>query len=101
MIQIHLQKVKGTIRCIQVVGHANYAPHGHDIVCASVSTLLQVVAYTLNDYAGVTYNLDESGRGWIAIHQPTRETNSIAKVFEKGATLLAEQYPKNVTLEMS
>ena len=34
--------------CITITGHADYAPHGQDIVCAAVSTLAQTfVAYVL------------------------------------------------------
>ena len=32
---------------ITIEGHANYAPPGQDIVCASVSTLVQVLIKTI------------------------------------------------------
>lgn len=34
-------KVNQKIRCITAKGHAEYAPHGQDIVCSAVSTVLQ------------------------------------------------------------
>ena len=32
---------------ITVCGHAGYAPHGQDIVCASISSLFQTLIYSL------------------------------------------------------
>ena len=34
-------KVTITNNKISVIGHAEYAPHGQDIICAAVSALLQ------------------------------------------------------------
>ena len=34
-------KITITDNQISVIGHAEYAPHGQDIVCAAVSNLLQ------------------------------------------------------------
>ena len=35
---------------ISAIGHANSAPHGQDLVCASVSTILQALAIYLEKY---------------------------------------------------
>lgn len=35
-------KITLTEKSITITGHANFAEHGKDIVCASVSTILQL-----------------------------------------------------------
>lgn len=103
MIQIQIQKnEQHNIDFIHVSGHANYAEYGKDIVCAAVSTLLQVVGYTLAEREDSIASLDfeKSGTGTIAICNPTRESYLIAGVFENGAEMLAEQFPEHVQLEM-
>lgn len=103
MIQIQITSNDHVEKLIKVSGHANYAPHGQDIVCASVSTLLQVTGYTLEGLGlSVTLNFEDSGFGSIAIHDTYYESSGYGaiKVFETGAKLLAEQYPKHVILEM-
>lgn len=41
MINIHI-KEKGELKGMSFRGHADYAEHGKDIVCASVSTIFQL-----------------------------------------------------------
>lgn len=46
MIRIHHQR-----ECIVISGHADYAEHGSDIVCAGVSSLAQTLVHVLErDY---------------------------------------------------
>lgn len=103
MIQIQIKKdLMHNVQQIDVSGHADYAPHGQDIVCAAVSTLLQVVGYSLTEREEtLTYtNFEKSGLGIVNIGNPTRESYLITSVFEYGATMLANQYPDHIKLEM-
>lgn len=43
----------GMIRRFTVTGHAGYAPHGEDILCAGVSAIAQTVIGSLEDIAGI------------------------------------------------
>ena len=36
-------RVNGDVHTLTVIGHANYAPYGKDIVCAGVSALVQAL----------------------------------------------------------
>lgn len=104
MISITIRKNnQHNIDFIHVTGHANYAEHGKDIVCAAVSTLLQVVGYSLADREDsiTTVNFEQSGLGTISIGNPTRESYLITGVFENGAEMLAEQFPDYVSLKVS
>lgn len=104
MIQITIKKnYQNNVTAIHVSGHARYAPVGKDIVCAAVSTLLQVVGYTLaeRDDGMVKLDFDTSGLGTVDITNPSRESYLITGVFENGARMLAEQYPDHVALKVS
>ena len=50
MIEV-LIKENGESKGIILKGHANYAEHGKDIVCASVSTIFQLMAMGLRTLA--------------------------------------------------
>lgn len=43
----------GLIRRFTATGHAGYAPHGEDIICAGVSAIAQTVIGSLEDIAGI------------------------------------------------
>lgn len=46
----------------EISGHANYAEHGSDIVCASVSVLSNAVANEiLNRIGNATYHIEDNG----------------------------------------
>ena len=49
--------------CIEVTGHANYAPPGFDIVCAAVSTLVDTLVASVEDLPddGIKEDLQPGG----------------------------------------
>ncbi|NLK12799.1 MAG: ribosomal-processing cysteine protease Prp [Candidatus Phytoplasma sp.] len=62
MIKYQFTKENNHIQEIKVTGHANYAEHGEDIVCAAVSTAIIVTANAievLNLKDKVQLDLDE------------------------------------------
>ena len=49
MIRITYREAKENVLKLRAEGHAGYAPKGQDIVCAAVSTLMQALAFSVND----------------------------------------------------
>lgn len=95
MVKIEISK-----DTIKVEGHANYAPHGQDIVCASVSILLETLEAGTNPKFLETVKKDE---GYIEykIYEPANKAKLLALVANmrliiKGLKLLANDYPNNV-----
>jgi uncharacterized protein YsxB (DUF464 family) len=87
---------------ITVDGHANYAEHGRDIVCASVSVLFQSLAnaletYTADDIA-VRISPGDSHIIWNG-HQSTY-ARLITGAFVDGMRAVAEEYPDYVQLNI-
>ena len=62
MINITIVKIKQNITTIEATGHSGYAEAGQDIVCASISTLLENLINGLTEVVKVNakYTIDES-----------------------------------------
>lgn len=63
MIKVNVKMASGDIQ-IDVKGHAGYAPHGQDIVCAAVSAILQTAVLGIESIAAtypshVKVNIDQ------------------------------------------
>lgn len=55
MVKVTLKRDReGYIQSFEVTGHAAFAPHGEDIVCAAVSVLTQTAVLSLERIAGVS-----------------------------------------------
>lgn len=66
MIHIKINTV-GETKSIEISGHAGYAGHGYDIVCAAVSTVFQVailgfthLARQYKEYIKITLGEEEN-----------------------------------------
>ena len=74
-----------------VEGHANYAPHGSDILCASVSVASYMTVRTVNSFEM------ESREGFTsAKYKNTSFNRHIVDVFLATMRELQEQYPNHI-----
>lgn len=92
MIQITYNEM-GDMMFLRAEGHAEFAPKGQDIVCATVSALMQTLAYSL-DSGTVTCADDRN----LMVVQAKQGTDSLAKfeLVTDGLILLADAYPEHV-----
>lgn len=74
---------------LEVIGHANYAPKGKDIVCSAVSTLVQHTIY--NSKSHVYSN--EDGNYNVLFDTSDRDTYVLLLSFVRSIKQLAKQYP--------
>ena len=93
---------------VTVKGHAGSGPEGHDLVCASASTLALTLAGNVSYMEaqeavhGVIINLDE-GNAEIQCTPYRRYKDSVSPVFRSicvGFELLATKYPENIFYEV-
>ena len=84
---------------ITIEGHANYAPPGQDIVCASVSTLVQVLIKCIEDMTDdiIEYSI-QPGMVDIKFGNLSEKAQLLVSSFFIGAQMIAEQYPNNVKI---
>lgn len=84
---------------ITVKGHAGYAPHGQDIVCAAVSTLVQNLVVSVSELTA-TKIMHHMQPGWVEIRYGTLSDSAkiLVKSFFIGIRMIAETYPDHVRI---
>lgn len=94
--------VNMTTNTIKVRGHANYAPHGQDIVCAGVTALTQTLVESLETLTGNEIKYDMSpGRVDIEIEDPDEDAQLLMDSFLVGIEMIADEFPEHVRVEES
>ena len=87
---------------IEVKGHAGYAKHGHDIVCASISTACIVTA-NLIEKLELGYNIIDlvCDEGYFRLQVKTSDATSKAIFENLEYTLedISKQYPKYLKMK--
>lgn len=92
MIVVNVQQDR-----ITVSGHAEYAEHGKDIVCAAVSTLTQVFIASVEELTAADIkHAVNSGYTVIDIKESTERAQVLIDSFFIGCQMVAEQYPEYV-----
>lgn len=97
---------KSSIVSLEASGHAGYASHGEDIVCAAISVLMQTAVNSLEAVAGIKqfiYEADESGYMYIELPVNLEKSQAdkaevILRTILTGLEGIAEAYPKNMKL---
>lgn len=81
---------------LAVTGHANYAPKGFDIVCASISAIVQTAAIGCKHFDPKTTISAKDGDFLFAC-KATGKTRPIIKAAMMGLEQVKEQYPECFT----
>ena len=100
---IYVADPEGGKLTMRAEGHAGYAPAGQDIVCAAVSCLMQTLAYSAAEDEH-TSSCIYQGKDGPVVSVETGNSVLMQDKFElvaDGLTLLAEQYPENVSFKES
>ncbi len=82
-------------------GHAGYAAHGSDIVCAAVSSVAYMTANTIIEIMKIDADVvvNEDGAMTLRIPEESAEkTKELLLGLELHINELRKQYPKNVTI---
>lgn len=83
--------------CIEVTGHANYAPPGFDIVCAAVSTLVDTLVASVEDLTDDRIKEDlQPGRAVIRYGDLSARGRLLVDSFFVGVKGVAGVYPDRV-----
>ena len=92
--------LKRTESGISITGHAGYAEHGKDIVCAAVSILAQNLIQSIEELTEdkIEYELSP-GEVNINFRDLSAEAMLLFDSFYIGVKMIADEYPENVTIE--
>ena len=94
-------KVVCGIDSLSIEGHSGYSEHGNDIVCASVSTAINVTANAILRIDNNAIKYEDNGKKvvikYISLNDITKSLidNLIAVLLD-----LSNQYPQNIKIEM-
>jgi uncharacterized protein YsxB (DUF464 family) len=84
---------------ITIEGHAGYAPHGQDIVCAAVSTLVQAFYLSVKELTQDEITADmAAGKAVIEYGKLSGNAQTLLASFFIGCEMIAIEYPKNVRI---
>ena len=100
---IYVADPEGRKLTMRAEGHAGYAPAGPDIVCAAVSCLMQTLAYSAAEDKRTSSCIYQGKEGPV-VNVEADDSVLMRDKFEvvaDGLTLLAEQYPENVSIKES
>ncbi len=100
MITVRIRYTDGRISSYEVSGHAEYAKHGKDIVCAGVSSLTLSAALGLRDVLNKngTYRSKE-GHLFVEISETDDRTEAILQTMRLGLSEMQKQYSELITIE--
>ena len=108
MTKIKLFKTRDNILAFECFGHSGYAESGEDIVCAAISSIVQMaevgVVNVLNLPASVQKN-EKAGRMVFRLTKNISQADMekaqiILKAMELSLEDLAQSYPKFIKLEV-
>lgn len=92
-------EVRRTDSGITVRGHAGYAPHGQDVVCAAVSTLVQSLFASVKELTADEIKADmAAGNAVIEYGNLSKEARLLVDSFFVGIQMIADSYPENVRI---
>ena len=97
-----------TYHRLTIEGHAGSGEIGHDLVCASVSTLAYTLAENIShmEALGHLYSMNvcmDPGEAEIQCSPNTRYKSLVSLIFDSicaGFALLARDYPENISYEI-
>lgn len=99
---VFLKNTDGNLRGVSVEGHAGFAEAGRDIVCAGVSSALQLTANAITDSFGIPAKVTvRENQVRIRLPEgafPTAE--KLLEAFRAHLTALAEDYPDAIQLNI-
>ena len=84
---------------ITITGHADRAPHGKDVVCAGVTTLMQTLIQSIADLTedNIEYSVSP-GRVDIKYGNLSEKAKTLVDSFFIGICLIADEFPEYVRI---
>ncbi len=86
----------------RVSGHAGYAEYGHDIVCASVSSAVQLTANLITESFGISADVSaEDNAVTLRVAETCEEASGIIGGLMTHLELLSEEFENTIITKIS
>ncbi|MBC8569441.1 ribosomal-processing cysteine protease Prp [Zongyangia hominis] len=102
MVKADFAEREGMLVAFDVSGHAGFAGAGEDIVCAGVSSTLQMTANGITEVLGLDATVTvEDNRIQLKLKAPEKRADDFLRAFLLQLTLLSEAYPHTIKINVS
>lgn len=102
MVKAEFYKTNGTFSGFRISGHTGYAPRGRDIVCAAVSSAVQLTVNMLHEFKiGIKTSLDGGAVECIVKNAGDDISPRIIKQLMHHFELILEEFPKTIKITIS
>ena len=101
MVTVTVKALHSQIHTVEISGHADFAEHGQDLVCAGVSSISVGILNALEELAEGECSL-QMDSGFISIHVLNRHNETIQlilKVMLIQFQTMAETYKKYIQIQ--
>ena len=105
MTKIEVIRKNGSVVKYQATGHSEYGEYGSDIVCAALSTVLQMPLAGFQDVLDIYPRFEINSDGFICVDLDgmnlkgkEREVHTLLESMVVILRGLAKEYPKNIKL---
>ena len=100
MLKLKIHKTNNKIDKINLIGHADYADYGKDIVCSSASSILITTVNAIMTFDKTYITYEEKKNNFILKINKNNEIvdnlmNNMINMFKE----LERDYPKNIKIE--
>ena len=98
MIEAEFFRKNGTFTGVAVSGHAGFDQHGRDIVCASVSSAVQLTVNAITEILSVRAQIDvKDNLVKLSLKDgSSREADAFLRALKLHLELLGEDYPGTI-----
>ncbi|MDE6789526.1 MAG: ribosomal-processing cysteine protease Prp [Ruminococcus sp.] len=102
MVRAEFYKINGTFSGFRISGHTGYAPRGRDIVCAAVSSAVQLTVNMLYEFKiGVKTSSDGGVVECVVKNAGDDISPRIIKQLMHHFELILEEFPKTIKITIS
>jgi len=102
MIRAEFFESKGIMEGFKVSGHAGYSENGSDIVCAAVSSAVQLTANTLDVFVGCNADVNESDNSIKCFAETAgSDSEKIIRSLMLHLEAVSEEFPKTIKITIS
>lgn len=101
MVTVTVKSMQNQVQAVEISGHADYAEHGQDLICAGVSSIGIGTLNALEELAEGECSL-QMDSGFISIHVLNRHNETvqlILKVMLIQLQTMAETYKKYIQIQ--
>ncbi len=103
MIAAAFEQVDGALCGVRISGHAGYADYGQDVVCAAVTSALQLTANGITEVLNISAQVVQKENSILVRlpKPPAPEAEAFLQALQLHLTLLAQDYPGTIQVTVS